>query len=379
MLNRENFTEELKYLVNIDSGTYVREGVNRMGQWFADKFVSMNWPVEWYEPDPKNLGRSFLTYSYNKDYFDLLILCHLDTVFPEGEVKKRPFSINSTKFYGPGVADMKSGLLFTYMALKELQTENKISSNIGVFFNNEHEITCPNTRKLIEEFSLKSRIAITPEPARANGAYVNRRKGIGRYKVFIHGKSAHSGVNPEDGVDAVNELAHWVLFLKKLNIPEEGVYVNSGIVKGGMSINSIPGEAELHIDTRFFNLKSGDRVDEKIRNKALNPFNSRIKIELEGGVMRPPMIPTKKTEQLCKIVESIGKQYGINVSWATSGGGSDASFSAALGIPSLCGLAAVGGNLHSEEEFLETKDIESRFEVYKELIYQFSNPQLKLI
>lgn len=373
MLDINIFREELKHLVNIDSGTYVREGVNTVGKYFADKFSDLGWKIKWYDMSNGVLGRSFLTFPENESNFDLLILCHLDTVFPEGEAKKRPFREDGGRYYGPGVADMKSGLLFTYHALKQLMEEKENINNIGVYFNNEHEISCPNTRGLIEELSLKSKIVISSEPSRENGAYVNRRKGIGRYKLNFHGKSAHSGVNPEEGVDAVSELAHWVIFLKGLSKPDKGIHVTSGKIKGGIAINSVPGEAELLVDTRFYDLKSGEYIDSLIRDKVDKPFDPAVKIDVEGGIMRPPMIPREKTDKLCKMIEEIGDKYGINVTWAESGGGSDASFASALGVPSLCGLTAIGGSLHSEKEFLETRDIRARFTMYKEMIYKMAN------
>ncbi len=372
MLDKQKFTKDLEYLVNIDSGSYVREGVNKIGNWFAEKFTNMGWNIKWFDLAPKINGRSFLTFPRHDNKFDLLILVHLDTIFPAGEAKKRPFSVVGTRFQGPGVADMKAGLLFTYYALQQLQQEGRLTAIIGVFFNGEHEISCPNTRKLIEEFSQKSKAAITAEPARSNGAYVYRRKGVGRYKLKFLGRSAHSGVNPEEGIDAVDELAHWVLFLKGLSDPEKGVYINSGVVKGGVSINSVPGEAELFVDARFNDMESGDKIDQSIQNKLTSPFNKQIKIELEGGIKRPPMIPTEETKRLCRIIEDVGKEYQTEVIWATSGGGSDASFAAALGTPAVCGLTAVGGDLHSDSEYLETQDIEVRFNIYKESIYRIS-------
>jgi glutamate carboxypeptidase len=372
MINKTQFKNDLEYLVNIDSGTYVASGVNRVGNWFADRFREMGWNVVWHDHSNGKLGRSFLTTNNDSEHYDLLILAHLDTVFPDGEAKKRPFSVDGTKFRGPGVADMKSGLLFTYYALRDLNEQGKLQANIAVYFNNEHEISCPNTRSYIEEISRQSKIVMTPEPSRSSGAYVNRRKGIGRYKVSFFGKSAHSGVNPEDGVNAVNELAHWVLFLEKFNNADQGVSVNSGIVKGGISVNSVPGEAELYVDTRFFDIGHGENIDRQIREKVGNPFNAKVHIELEGGIRRPSMIPTEKTLELCRLVEQLGEKNGMPVTWETSGGGSDASFAAALGIPSLCGLAGLGGNLHTENEYLETADIELRFEMYQDIILHLS-------
>jgi len=372
MLDRQEFNTDLEYLVNIDSGYSVREGVNTIGEWFAEKFADMGWQIKWFDFAPTKNGRSFITFTRQDSAFDVLILCHLDTIFPAGEAQRRPFSVDGTRLCGPGVADMKSGLLFTYLALKQLQQENRLSANIGVFFNGEHEIGCHNTRLLIEEFSLKSKAVITAEPARSNGAYVNRRKGVGRYKLSFLGKSAHSGVNPEDGIDAVNELAHWILSLRELSDLKKGVYVNSGIVKGGLSVNSVPGEAELFVETRFSDMGSGIEIDKNIRSMMDHQFNEGIKVNIEGGIKRPPMIPSEKTGKLCEIIEAVGREFQVDVKWATSGGGSDASFAAALGIPAVCGLAAVGGNLHSELEYVETQDLESRFNVFKESIFRIS-------
>ncbi len=372
-MDEKVFKDELEYLVNIDSGSYVREGVNRMGDFFAGKFKELNWPVEWFDLSEGRLGRSFLTYSRNSDHFDLLILCHLDTVFPDGEAIKRPFTVDGSKYRGPGVADMKAGLLFTYYVLRELHEEKRITANIGVFFNNEHEISCPHTRPKIEELSLKSSIVITSEPARSNGAFVYKRKGIGRYSIKFFGKSVHSGLNPQEGISALTELAQWILFLTGLSDPKKEIYINPGVAKGGKSVNSVPGEAELLVDTRFWDIESGWEIDRTIKEKVKNPFNPAINIEIDGGIKRPPMIPSEKTDALCRLVEKIGKQYDLNVQWTFSGGGSDASFSAALGIPSLCGLTAPGGNLHSENEYLDTTELQKYFAVYKETIFQFSN------
>lgn len=372
MLDIQNFQSELETIVNIDSGTYVRAGVNKMADIFSDKFKSLGWQIQWFEKDASRYGRSFVCAPNLDQNFDLLVLCHLDTVFPEGEVAERPFSVEGTKFKGPGVADMKAGLLFTWHALKQLQAEAKLEKNIAVFFNAEHEISCPNTREIIEDLARKSRVAITSESARANGSYVYKKKGIARYTIRFNGKAAHSGVNPEDGIDAIEELARWVLYFKSLIDLEKGIYLNPGMVSGGKAINAVAESAELKLDVRFTEYTDGKALDALIRSRIAAPFNPEISIELEGGIKRPPMTPVPETKRLQKIVEQIGQDKGHKVTWGFSGGGSDASFSAALGVPSLCGMAAVGGSLHSKEEYLEISDLETRFEVYKETLDAFS-------
>ena len=372
MLDILTFQTELESIVNIDSGTYVRDGVNKMADIFAEKFTSLGWQINWFETDASMYGRSFVCAPNLEQDFDLLVLCHHDTVFPEGEVAARPFSIEGTKFKGPGVADMKTGLLFTWHALRQLHEEGKIVKNIAVFFNAEHEISCPNTRVIIEALSKRSKVAVTSESARANGANVYKKKGIARYTIKFTGKAAHSGVNPLDGVDAIEELAHWILYFKSLINPDKGIYFNPGMVSGGKAINVVPETAELKLDVRFTDYADGKEIDALIRSRINQPFNPAIEIELEGGIRRPPMTPVARTKTLQEIVEGIGRKKGHDVTWGFSGGGSDASFAAALGVPSLCGMAGVGGALHSKDEYLETSDLITRFEIYKETLDAFS-------
>jgi glutamate carboxypeptidase len=271
---------------------------------------------------------------------------------------------------------MKTGLLFTWHALKQLHDEGKLKKNIAVFFNAEHEISCPNTREIIEDLSRKSSVAITSEAARATGANVYKKKGIARYLIKFMGKSTHFGVNPQDGIDAIEELAQWIIYLKSLINLGKGIYLNPGMVSGGKSINTVPESAELSLDVRFTEYEDGKELDALIRSRVNLPFNDLVRIELEGGIKRPPMTPVAETKILQEIVEEIGKKQGHTVTWEFSGGGSDASYAAAMGIPSLCGMAATGGGLHSKDEYVETTDMETRFKIYKETLDAFSRVDL---
>ena len=208
MLDKERFYNELEYLVNIDSGSYCTEGVTKVSSWFASRFELLGWHCSWYDFAPQKYGgNAFISSHKDTEKLDLLILCHTDTVFPEGEVAQRPFSCGENRIFGPGAADMKAGCLFTLYALEQLISEKAAIGKIGVFFNGQHEIGCPNTRSIIEKYAAKSRIVITAEPSRANGAHVKQRKGILRYALNFEGRSAHAGNNPQDGVCAVTELA----------------------------------------------------------------------------------------------------------------------------------------------------------------------------
>ncbi|ADD69194.1 peptidase M20 [Denitrovibrio acetiphilus DSM 12809] len=367
MIDKAAFLNELEEVVNIDSGTYYKKGVDAVGEWFADRYASMGWDIEWYEPDGE-LGKSFTAYNADHDDIDVLVMCHLDTVFPEGEVAKRPFSIEGDFCYGPGVADMKSGCVFLLHVLRELHAEQGLKKKYAVFFNGEEEIGSLHTRPIIEELSRKSKFAFAVEPARANGAFLNQRKGSSRYFIEFHGKAAHSGNNPEEGICAVTEAANWILFFKSMVDNEKGVYLNPGVVKGGTSVNSIPDFAEMKVDVRFIRQEDGEEVHDKIMKKLKTGFDEKVKIDLKGGITRPPMMPNDKTEEICEKIDELGRQNGVEVKWVFAGGGSDASFPSAFGVPSLCGMGLPGGKSHSAEEFLDLRQFEERFKLLKDIL-----------
>lgn len=375
MLNTERFYADLEFLTNIDSGSYCSEGVTQVAEWFAQAFVRLGWKSKWYDLAPGRQGKSVFIAPEGANALDLLIINHTDTVFPEGEARERPFSMKGNRAYGPGAADMKAGCLFTLYALEQLLSEGAGIGQIGVFFNGEHEISCPNTRPVIEEYSQKSRMVITGEPSRASGAHVKQRKGILRYTITFEGKAAHAGNNPEEGACAVTEMANWILFFKSLEDSARGITVNPGIAKGGESVNSVPDKAELRVDIRVVLQEDAVALEKAIA--AQKPFNPKVRVNVSGGTTRPPMMPGAQTEELCGIVEEIGKELDIPISWAFAGGGSDGSFASAFGKPVLCGLGPVSGKIHTKEEFIDLTDITKRFWEFKEIIRRFSTHKFK--
>ena len=370
------FESDLRHLVDIDSGSHCVEGVNTVCKWFEDRIRAVGLPTRIIAQDPVNYGNSLYTWYGDPDDLDLLILCHTDTVFPEGVARERPFAVEQGRYTGPGVADMKAGCLMTLVVIEQLLQEKKLSGNIGIFFNGEHEISCPTTRTFLEVQSLKAKVVVATEPARANGACVRQRKGILRYKIEFHGKSAHSGVNPENGVCAVTEMARMIQRLKELENPGKGITVNPGIVRAGTSINVIPDKAECHLDIRVVEQADGPEMDKMVREIASSPTDSRVRVELSGGVTRPPLTPSDRGDELIRAINQIGEAYGIEVKWDFSGGGSDASFASALGIPALCGLGPVGGGYHTEGEYLQTVDLQERLCIFRDFVEAIGNRQI---
>ncbi|WP_337996784.1 M20 family metallopeptidase [Oleispirillum naphthae] len=373
MLDKKRYLEELESLVNIDSGTYCKAGVDFVAEWFAQRFSAMGWKTEWFEPAPETLGKSVLCTPSAARNFDLLILCHIDTVFPAGEAERRPFSIEGDRLRGPGAADMKGGCLFALHALEQLVAEKGALGNVGVFFNGEHEISCPNTRAVIEDLSRGSKVIFATECVRANGAHIKQRKGILRYTLKFSGVSAHSGNNPQDGACAVTEMANWILFFKSLEDPGKGITVNPGMAHGGASVNTIPDEAELRVDIRTVDYEDSLAIDAAVRARGI--FNPRVSFALGGGITRPPMKPNAATERICAVVDEVSLRHGITPKWAFVGGGSDASFASAMGKPALCGIGPVGGGAHTQNEFIDTTDLEARFAEFKDIVSTLSTLQ----
>ena len=247
---------------------------------------------------------------------------------------------------------------------------------MGIIFNGEHELSCPTIRPFLEKTSQKANAVVTTEPARADGSCVRQRKGILRYKLEFHGKSAHSGVEPEKGHCAVTEMARMILSLKELEDLERGISINPGVVTGGTSVNAVPAYAECRIDIRVIELEDAHRLDKAVRERARTPVDEAVRIELEGGITRPPLTPNKRSEELIAGINRIARGYGIELKWSFSGGGSDASYASAFGVPALCGLGPVGGGYHTDKEYLETDDLKERMCIFRDAIEAIINRKI---
>lgn len=369
----KQFEEELEFLVNIDSGSRCIEGVNTVTEWFAGRFESLGWAIRYIEDKPGEYGRSVLATNRDAEHYDLLIISHTDTVFPDKTAVERPFSKEADRYYGPGVADMKAGCLTAWYALSKLHREGKLKGRVAILFNGEHELSCPTIRPHIEELSKRSAMVITTEPARANGTSVSQRKGVLRYTVQFHGKSAHSGVEPEKGHCAVTEMARFILEMKSHEDLERGIAVNPGIIRGGTSVNAIPDHAECRLDVRVIEPEDAERMNHLIRKRTEFPDDPAIRIEIQGGITRPPMKPNARSREVMERISEAAERLNMRFGWGFSGGGSDASFASAFGIPALCGLGPVGGGYHTDNEFLDTGDLLQRIQLFEEIALNLTN------
>ncbi|MGG0718968.1 M20 family metallopeptidase [Robertmurraya massiliosenegalensis] len=351
--------ELIEQLVNIDSGSYVKEGIDQIGSILKKQYEEIRFVVD--VNKEKDYGNHLLIQHKNASDPKIILIAHMDTVFPKGTVAKRPFYIEGSRAYGPGVVDMKSSLVELLYAIKALNGYNpKICENVQILLNGDEEIGSPSSRPLIEKHSEGKEYALVMEPARKDGSLVTARRGGGRYKLIVKGKAAHSGIEPEKGRSAIEELAYKIIQLHNLTNHEKGISVNVGLIKGGSSVNTVSDSAVAQVDIRISEMEQADYLEKRIKEICSKTDVSGTKISLEGEISRPPMEFNEQTESLLEIIKDVGKEIGIKVKDTATGGGGDASFTSATGVATIDGMGPVGGNAHSENEYLEIDTLPER-------------------
>lgn len=361
----KEYLQELEYLVNIDSGSWDAEGTAKIADYFKKKFTDIGWSVKKHQFD-EAVGPCLEITNGDTQQFDILLIGHMDTVFTKGTAAARPFCIRDNKAYGPGVNDMKASLLSLYYAIKDLDEAGILDkASICVAMNSDEEISSRYSTPWIRTLAKKSRYAIVVEPARIDGTMVNKRRGVGRYYIEFTGVASHTGVSPEKGISAINEMANWTVALHGLTNLAAGTNLNVGVVSGGTTANTVAEKCNIEVDLRISDLAEAERVDNAIRELLANPKTPGIKVSVKGGVTRPPMNPTPEALDLCKAVEKIGKELGVDVIFKATGGASDANTTGALGVPSLDGLGPIGGYAHTANEYLDIESVKPRLELLR--------------
>ncbi|HWL24981.1 MAG TPA: M20 family metallopeptidase [Ureibacillus sp.] len=349
----------IEQIVNIDSGSYVKKGVDQVGSILKEKYEELGFIVE--VKEESEFGNNLIIQHKNAKDPKIILVAHMDTVFPEGTVAKRPFYIEGTRAYGPGVVDMKASQIELIYAIKALQSiGSNCIENIQIILNGDEEVGSITSRPLIEKHSIGKEYALIMEPARKDGSLVTARRGGGRYDIIVKGVAAHSGIEPEKGRSAIEELAYKIIQLHQLNDHEKGISVNVGLIEGGTSVNTVSANAVAHVDIRISEMEQASYLEEKIKEICSKTVVSGTEIHLEGSINRPPMVFNHKSEHLLHIIENVGGEIGIKVKNTATGGGGDASFTSATGVATIDGLGPVGGNAHSEEEYLEINTLPER-------------------
>jgi glutamate carboxypeptidase len=295
----------------------------------------------------------------NRPKGQLLVLGHYDTVYPTGSLPKMPFRISGGKAFGPGTFDMKAGIvqaLFAFEALQALKIP--VTRNIIFLWTSDEEIGSESSRAIIEAEAKRSEAVFVLEPSLGpRGLLKTSRKGVGQAEIVVRGRASHAGLNPEQGVNAIHELAAQIGLIERWNNLRRGVTINADIVEGGSRTNVIADYAKATLDLRAW--RASDMRGLESRLHSLKPIHRRAKLEITGGFDRPPL-ERKYSAELFTRAQALAKQLGLRIGEAAAGGGSDGNFTGALGVPTLDGLGAVGDGAHSVKEHIFVKAMPQR-------------------
>ncbi len=359
----DEMLEFLKKIVNIDSGTYNKTGVDQVGNVLGERLEALDFTVK--RSPQKEFGDHISGRKPGTGNYRIIFLGHMDTVFPAGTVLQRPFRIEGNRAYGPGVVDMKGGITCLLYALEAIKSTNLDIYNqiaMDVIFNSDEEVMSPTSRPIIESRVQQAHTVCVFEPARPGGEYVIRRKGVGKYVMRVSGRAAHAGAQPEDGRSAIEELAHKIIALHALNNADTGTSVNAGVIHGGERPNIIAEEAYAEIDLRVADVAAAESLDKQIRNIAMRSTVSDTSCELTGGVKFPAMLPTAKSERLFEALKNAGRVLGLELHGIATGGGSDGNYAAQF-APTLDGMGPQGGGAHSDREYMEVATLSERTKI----------------
>ena len=297
-----------------------------------------------------------------------LALGHLDTVWPIGTLAQMPVREKDGRLWGPGVLDMKSGIVFFLAATRALrELDIPIPTRVLLQLNADEEVGSRTSRELTEKNAAKSDCVLVLEPGTGlEGKLKTARKGVGDYRLTVHGKAAHAGVDFAAGASAILELSRQLQRIAGFTNLERGITVNPGVISGGSRSNVIAADASAHIDVRIPRIRDAAPLDRKFRN--LRPVDRRCRLELSGGVNRPPMERTPGTVRLFRQAQKLAREMGIEIVESATGGGSDGNFTSALGIPTLDGLGGVGEGAHAPHESILTDRIADRVALIAKLL-----------
>jgi glutamate carboxypeptidase len=304
-----------------------------------------------------------------------MFLGHMDTVFPPGEVNKRPFAMDGHRATGPGVCDMKGGLLVALYVLDTLYHYGILDSlSVCVCFNGDEEVGSAASRDWIEANARNSRRVFVFEPCRPGNRFVLQRKGGGGFRIAAMGASAHAGVEPEKGANAAVEIAYQTLAIHQFNDHSApGISAHVTVIRSGEKTNIIPDYARASVDVRVSDKSELIPVVNFFKSLPNHTHVPGVTVRVSGGVDRPPMEPDEQTLQLWDLFETQAADMGLTIAYISTGGCSDGNFSSALGIPTIDGMGLVGGNAHRQDEYVELGGIVTQIQLIVSVCKALSN------
>lgn len=341
----------LKQIVNTDSYSRDKEGVNRVAAILKQKLDEAGIPYVTREQE--EYGDHIIATLKGTHPGKVLLMGHMDTVHRPGTVKDRPYTEKGNFAYGPGISDMKAGLVSILYAAAALKNSGLDLPDIEILYTPDEEIGSPTSRAVIEERARDAMAVFNLESGRADGSVVTARKGSAHLSFEIEGKASHSGLFIEEGISANDELALKMVELRKLMDMERGITVNVGTINGGINTNVVSPHASATLHVGFWTIEDYEETEEKIKQIINSSYISETKAKLHGGISFQPMEKHEGVAAMYDLVKMAGEGVGIDVTEEATKGAADAGFPASLGIPTICGMGPVGGKWHSKDEYME--------------------------
>ena len=356
---RDPIIATIRELVEIESPSDNKAAVDRLSEVVAGKFAALGGTPKIHRA--QGFGNHLqVDFAGKTSAKPVLLLGHYDTVYPLGTLATMPCQVAGDKLSGPGVLDMKSGIALMLAAIGGLREwHGALPRPVRVLLVSDEEVGSDSSRSITESLAKESSSVLVLEPSyRREGALKTARKGVGEYQVKVTGKASHAGLDFQKGVNAIVELARQIEKITAFTDLQKGLTVNVGIVSGGSRTNVVPAEALAQVDVRIARMKDAAGIDKKIRS--LRPFNRKCKVEITGGINRPPLERTAGVAALYAKAQGIARDLGWKLREAAVGGGSDGNFTAGLGIPTLDGLGGVGDGAHAVHEHIFISDLPRR-------------------
>jgi glutamate carboxypeptidase len=364
---KDAITETIRQLVEIESPSDNKPAVDQLGALLAGRFEKIGGHAKFHRA--QHFGDHLQVDFAGGKGKPVLLLGHIDTVYPMGTLATMPCRVADGRLWGPGVLDMKSGIALILHAIEGLRAwhNESLLRPVTVLLVSDEEVGSDSSRPITESLARRSAAVLVLEPSYGTkGALKTARKGVGEYHIKITGKAAHSGLDFDKGESAIVELARQITALSKLVDLKRGLTLNVGLVSGGTRTNVIPAQATAAVDVRVARMKDAAVIERQL--KALKPFNRKCKLEITGGINRLPMERSAGVAGLYKKAFEIAKELNWKLEEASVGGGSDGNFTASLGIPTLDGLGGVGEGAHAKHESIILAELPRRAALLAELI-----------
>lgn len=363
-----NMVDWLRQLVEIESPSNDKEAVNRMADRVQELLAECGGQVQ--RLTGETTGDMLLgTWNESSHLPGIGLLCHMDTVWPVGTLAERPVRLEDGKLFGPGAYDMKAGIVIALTAVRGLQSLRRIPNHpIRILCSADEEIGSHASRAQIEALARQSSLVLVLEPALPGGVIKTARKGVGGYTIRVEGKAAHAGADHQKGRNAIEEMAHQVLRLQKLTNYDLGTTVNVGEIRGGTASNVVPAECTIEVDYRVTSHDEVERLERAICT--LQPVLEGTKLHISGGLNRPPMERDERMIVTYEYARRIAAKHDIQLKEGSTGGASDANFTASM-VASLDGLGADGDGAHAVYEHVLVSSLPQRATLVAALISEW--------